>query len=74
MRTAALAALVSASGALPAMHRDSPWSGDVYTRGRELQQGKSGVQIAGDAIAVAAAAMLSTALFVTVGLPGLRDD
>jgi hypothetical protein len=74
LRTAALAALVSASGALPALHRDIPWSGDVYTRGRELQQGKWGAQIAGDAIAVAAAAMLSTALFVTVGLPGLRDD
>jgi hypothetical protein len=56
------------------MHRDIPWSGDVYTRGRELQQGKWGARIAGDAIAVAAAAMLSTALFVTVGLPGLRDD
>jgi hypothetical protein len=74
VRTAALAALVSASGALPALHRDIPWSGDVYTRGRELQQGKWGARIAGDAIAVAAAAMLSTALFVTVGLPGLRDD
>ncbi|NRD27740.1 GPP34 family phosphoprotein [Frigoribacterium sp. VKM Ac-2836] len=74
VRTAALAALVSASGALPALHRDIPWSGDVYTRGRELQQGKWGARIAGDAIAVAAAAMLSTSLIVAVGLPGLRDD
>ncbi len=74
VRTAALAALVSASGALPALHRDIPWSGDVHTRGREQQQGKWGARIAGDAIAVAAAAMLSTSLFVTVGLPGLRDD
>jgi hypothetical protein len=74
VRTATLAALVAASGALPAMHRDISWSGDVYTRGRELQQGKWGARIAGDAIAVAAAAMLSTSLFVTVGLPGPRDD
>lgn len=76
VRTAALAALVSASGALPALHRDIPWSGDVYTRGCELQQGTWGAQIAADAIAVAAAAaaMLSTALIVTVGPPGLWDD
>lgn len=74
VRTAALAALVSASGALPALHGDIPWSGDVSARGRELQRGRWGAHIAGDAVAVAAAAMLSTALFVTVGLPGLRDD
>lgn len=32
-RTAALAALLSASGSLPALHADIPWSGAVYTRG-----------------------------------------
>ncbi|WP_277959470.1 GPP34 family phosphoprotein [Frigoribacterium faeni] len=40
VRTAALAALVSASGALPAMNREIPWSGGLYTRWRGLQQGK----------------------------------
>lgn len=73
VRSAALGALVSASGALPAMYRDIPWSGDVYTRGRELQRGRWGARIAGDAVAAAAAAVLSTSLLVTVGLPGLRD-
>jgi hypothetical protein len=74
VREAALAALVSARGSLPAMHREIPWSGDVYTRGRALQQGKWGARMAGDAIAVAAAAMMSTALFVTVGLPALEGE
>jgi len=73
VRSAALGALVSASGALPAMYRDIPWSGDVQTRGRELQRGRWGARIVGDAVAAAAAAVLSTSLLVTVGLPGLPD-
>lgn len=74
VREAALAALVSASGSLPAMHREIPWSGEVYTRGRALQQGEWGARVAGDAIAAAAAAMLSTMLFVTVGLPAAEGS
>lgn len=74
VREAALAALVSASGSLPAMHGEIPWSGEVYTRGRALQQGEWGARVAGDAIAAAAAAMLSTTLFVTIGLPAVEGS
>lgn len=73
-RTAALAALLSASGALPAMHREIPWSGDVYTRGVALQKGHWGAASADEAVARTAAAILANNLFLSLTLPGLRDD
>jgi hypothetical protein len=36
-RTAALVALLSASGTLPQFYRAIPWSGAVYTRGKALE-------------------------------------
>lgn len=38
-RSAALTALVSASGALPVLHREIPWSGATATRAKSLEQG-----------------------------------
>ena len=73
-RTAALAALVSASGALPAMHREIPWSGAVYTRGVALQKGDWGASAAGDAVAITTAAILSNTLFLSLTLPAIRGD
>ena len=73
-RTAALAALVSASGALPAMHREIPWSGAVYTRGVALQKGDWGASAAGDAVASTTAAILSNNLFLSLTLPAIRGD
>jgi len=74
-RTAAVAALLSASGALPAMHREIPWSGAVYTRGVALQNGDWGAAAAGDAVArTAAAAILSNSLFATLVLPNVRGN
>ncbi|MFD6447358.1 GPP34 family phosphoprotein [Promicromonospora sp. NPDC060204] len=49
-RTAVLAALLSASGSLPTLHRDIPWSGAVYTRGKELESGDWGASAAGEAV------------------------
>jgi hypothetical protein len=73
----ALAGLVSASGALPALHRDIPWSGHLYTRGQQLQREEWGAAATGEAVAASAAAVaasvLSNALFVSVVLPSLRD-
>jgi hypothetical protein len=60
-RTAVLAALLSASGSLPTLHRDIPWSGDVYTRGKELERGDCGAAAAGEAVMrTALATSLST--------------
>ncbi|MFI2363720.1 GPP34 family phosphoprotein [Promicromonospora sp. NPDC019610] len=49
-RTAVLAALLSASGSLPTLHRDIPWSGAVYTRGKALEHGDWGAAAAGEAV------------------------
>lgn len=49
-RTGVLAALLSASGSLPVLHRDIPWSGEVYTRGKELERGDWGASAAGAAV------------------------
>jgi len=49
-RTAALAALLSASGSLPALYQDIPWSGSVFTRGQELERGDWGAAAAGEAV------------------------
>ena len=49
-RTALLAALVSASGSLPILHRDIPWSGAVYKRGKELEKGDWGAAAASEAV------------------------
>ncbi|WP_020013202.1 GOLPH3/VPS74 family protein [Promicromonospora sukumoe] len=49
-RTAVLGALLSASGSLPVLDKDIPWSGAVYTRGKELEQGDWGASAAGEAV------------------------
>lgn len=49
-RSAALAALLSASGSLPVLHRDIHWSGSVFTRGKELERGDWGAAAAGKAV------------------------
>ena len=73
-RSGALAALLSASGQLAAMHPDIPWSGAVYTNGARIQRGDWGAAAAGEAVARTAAAILTSSLFVTVTLPALRGD
>lgn len=74
LRAGALAALLSASDALPTLDPDIPWSGAVYTRGKELQRGDWGPAAAGAAVAQTTATILSNSLFVTVTLPALRGE
>jgi hypothetical protein len=73
-RTGALVALLSASGQLAALHPDIPWSGAVYTNGARIQRGDWGAAAAGEAVALTAAAILTSTLFATVALPGIRGD
>ncbi|WP_127795009.1 GPP34 family phosphoprotein [Agromyces sp. LHK192] len=49
-RTAALAALLSASGALPTLHREIPWGSAVATRAKELERGDFGADAAAQAV------------------------
>lgn len=50
-RTAALAALLSASGALPTLHREIPWESDVIVRAKALENGDWGAAAASSAVA-----------------------
>lgn len=50
-RTAALTALLSASGALPTLHREIPWESDVIARAKALEEGDWGAAAASSAVA-----------------------
>ena len=64
--TGALAALLAASGGLPALYKDIPWSGAVYTRGQELQRGDWGAEAVGESVRRTMAGLMASTLFVTV--------
>ncbi|TQJ31071.1 GPP34 family phosphoprotein [Microbacterium sp. SLBN-146] len=49
-RTAALAALLSASGSLPVFDREIPWTSPVIERAKELERGEWGADAASEAI------------------------
>ncbi|BCJ68338.1 GOLPH3/VPS74 family protein [Polymorphospora rubra] len=56
-RTAALAALLSASGTLPTFHPAIKWSGKVYKRAKELESGSWGADAVNTAVVRTAAAI-----------------
>jgi len=64
-RTATLIALLSASGSIPAMHADIPWTGDVYTRGKTFERGEWGAQAASDIIMAALVSQVLGSAFAT---------
>ena len=72
-RTAALAALLSASDTLPRFHPDIAWSGAVYTNGKRLERGSWGTAAAAEVVARAAAAMVA-ASFVAAITPAITGD
>ena len=65
-RTGALAALLSASGTLPQLHPGIPWSGAVYTRGKELEKGSWGAEAVNTAIAGTNAAIAASTAAASV--------
>lgn len=65
-RAAVLAALLSASGNLPALHRDIPWSGEVHDRGKQLERGDWGAAAVGEAMTRTAAAMAASSISVAI--------
>lgn len=71
-RIGAVVALLSASGQLPAMDREIPWSGSVYTRGMAIQKGDWGAEAVAESVARTAAAILANSLFVSVTLPTIQ--
>lgn len=63
-RVAALAALLFASGALPQLDREIPWTSAVITRADALKRGNWGAGAAADAIARTVASIATSQVFV----------
>ncbi|MFY7065102.1 GOLPH3/VPS74 family protein [Nocardiopsis changdeensis] len=72
-RVAALAALVSASGSLPQLHREIPWNSEVIARAKALERGDWGAGAAAEAVArtttAAVAGSVAAALAAANALP-----
>jgi len=67
-RTAALVALLSASGTLPQFHPAIKWSGKVYQRGKEFEAGNWGAAAVNTAIASTTAAIAASAAAASVAI------
>lgn len=63
-RTAALIALLSASGALPMLRPQLAWSGDVYRRAKEYENGNWGAGAVSEAVTRTAAAIAASTAVV----------
>ncbi|MCS5718445.1 GPP34 family phosphoprotein [Herbiconiux sp. CPCC 205763] len=61
-RIAAITALVSASGGLPVLHSEIPWSSDTATRAKALEQGDWAADAASAAVTRTMTAVVTNAL------------
>lgn len=68
-RIGASIALLSASGTLPQFHSEIPWSGDVYTRGKNFERGDWGASAAADAVTRTLAAVIANSVMAAAILP-----
>ncbi|MEV4736932.1 MULTISPECIES: GOLPH3/VPS74 family protein [unclassified Microbacterium] len=64
-RLAPIIALVSASGGLPTLHREIPWSGDVATRAKQIERGDWAGAAAAAAVTRTMLAVITNALVVS---------
>ncbi|MBK1789455.1 GOLPH3/VPS74 family protein [Prauserella cavernicola] len=67
-RTAALIALLSASGALPSLRPPINWSGTVYKRAKALEEGNWGAEAVSTVVARTAAGIAASTAAVTVAV------
>jgi len=65
---AALVALVSASGSLPVLHREIPWSSATATRAKNLEQGDWAAEAAAAAVTRTMVAVLTNSLVVSAAV------
>lgn len=68
-RTAALIALISASGAMPTLHREIPWTTPVITRAHQFERGEWGAKAAAAAVTRTMAAVITNAIVATAVRP-----
>lgn len=64
-RTAAVIALVSASGGLPTLHREIPWSGATATRAKEIERSDWAAGAAAAAVTRTMVAIITNTLVAT---------
>ncbi|ALG15383.1 GOLPH3/VPS74 family protein [Kibdelosporangium phytohabitans] len=67
-RTAAVIALLSASGTLPAMHPSPKWSSEVIKRAKEFENGNWGAEAVSTAVTRTAAAIAASSAAVSVSV------
>lgn len=67
-RTGALAALLSASGAMPQLHREIPWTSPVVARAKALESGDWGAGAAADAVTRTMVATIAGNLVIAVAV------
>ncbi|MCS5721471.1 GPP34 family phosphoprotein [Herbiconiux sp. CPCC 203407] len=65
-RLGAITALVSASGGLPVLHPEIPWSGDTATRAKALERGDWAADAAAAAVTRTMTAVVTNALVAAV--------
>lgn len=65
-RTAAIIALLSASGAMPSLRPPLPWNSQTVTRAQELQRGEWGAEAVSTAVTRTAAAIATSAAAVAI--------
>ncbi|GAA5100383.1 hypothetical protein GCM10025760_37640 [Microbacterium yannicii] len=68
-RTAALVALISASGSLPTLHREIPWTTPVIARAKHFERGEWGAEAAAAAITRTTTAVITNAIVAAAVLP-----
>lgn len=68
-RTGALIALISASGAMPALHREIPWTTPVITRAQQFERGERGADAAAAAVTRTMTAVITNAIVAAAVLP-----
>ncbi|WP_109211794.1 MULTISPECIES: GPP34 family phosphoprotein [Microbacterium] len=68
-RTAALIALVSASGAMPVLHREIPWTTPTITRAKQFESGNWGAEAAAAAVTRTMTAVITNAIVAAAVLP-----
>ncbi|KAA1420774.1 GPP34 family phosphoprotein [Mumia zhuanghuii] len=68
-RVAALTALISATGALPQLDREIPWTSPVIARAKELENGNWGAGAAAEAVTRTVAATVVNSVAVAVTTP-----
>ncbi len=71
-RTATLAALLSAGGALPGLAADIPWSGDVHIRGKALEQGYWGAGASTEVVRRTTVAQIASQVVLSAQILGDR--